>query len=105
MNDKTQSASHVIPARTYLAVFGALLALTALTVAAALTDLGILNTPVALAIAVVKAVLVVLFFMHVLYSPQLTRLVVVGALLWLLILLILTTLDYVSRGWLGNPGT
>jgi cytochrome c oxidase subunit 4 len=98
-------STHVVPVRTYLAVFGALLTLTALTVFAAFTDLGALNTPIALAIAVIKGVLVVLFFMHVLYSPRLTRLVLAGALLWLVILIVITALDYASRGWLGQPGT
>ena len=105
MNGPTASAAHAAPAGRYLAVFGSLLALTLLTVFAARSDLGILNTPVALGIAVVKATLVVLFFMHALESPRLTRLVIVGAVLWLLILLVLTSLDYVSRGWLGHPGT
>lgn len=105
MSDTGESAVHAVSAKRYLAVFGSLLALTALTVVAAQVDLGMLNTPVALAIAVVKAALVVLFFMHALESPRLTRLVIVGAVLWLLILLVLTSLDYLSRGWMGHPGT
>jgi cytochrome c oxidase subunit 4 len=99
------SAVHAVSPGRYLAVFASLVALTLLTVFAARTDLGILNPPVALGIAVVKATLVVLFFMHALDSPRLTRLVIVGAVLWLVILLVLTSLDYVSRGWLGHPGT
>ncbi len=60
---------------------------------------------VALAIAVTKASLVVLFFMHVRYSTPLTWLVVASGFVWLAILLALAFADYLSRGWLGNPGT
>ena len=105
MSGTGERAVHTASAGRYLAVFGSLLALTVLTIAAAHVNLGTLNTPVALAIAVVKAALVVLFFMHALESPRLTRLVIAGAIVWLLILLILTSLDYLSRGWLGHPGT
>ena len=97
--------SHVTSIRTYVSVFVALLGLTGLTVAAAYANLGVFNTPVALAIAIVKALLVVLVFMHVWHSPRLTKLVVGGATLWLLILLLITLADYTSRGWLGYPGT
>ena len=59
-------------------------------------DFGAFNTPVALGIAVLKAVLVVLFFMHVKYSPRLTRLVVVSAFVWLAIMIVGTLHDYYS---------
>jgi cytochrome c oxidase subunit 4 len=62
--------NHVVPPRVYLAVFAALLVLTATTTAVAFVDLGVMNVVVMLAIAIVKAVLVVLFFMHVRYSPR-----------------------------------
>lgn len=104
---------HVVPLPIYYAVFAALMVLTYVTVQAAHVDLGhpeVLGTKVpmnvilALLIACTKASLVVLFFMHVKYSTRLIQLVVVGSLVWLALLL--TTLgDYVSRGWLGNPGT
>jgi cytochrome c oxidase subunit 4 len=96
---------HVVPLRIYFIIFASLMGLTAVTVAAAYLDLGALNTVVALIIAVSKATLVILYFMHVRYSPSLTKLVVAGAVLWLLILLALTMTDYVSRGWLPIPGT
>ena len=79
--------------------------LTGTTVKAAYIDLGFLNIIVALGIAVIKAILVILYFMHVRYSPNLTRLVVAGAFLWLLILLVITMSDYLSRGWLPIPGS
>jgi cytochrome c oxidase subunit 4 len=58
---------------------------------------------VALAIAVTKATLVVLFFMHVKYATSLTKLIVVGAVAWLALMLIGTTSDYWSRGWVAQP--
>ena len=63
----------------------------------AFIDLGPLNTVVALTIAVFKATLVVLFFMHVKYSTRLTWVVVVGSVFWLGILLALTIGDYLTR--------
>jgi len=68
-------------------------------------DLGEANLLVALGIALTKATLVVLFFMHVKYGGRLIQLAVVGALVWLALLLVITASDYLSRGWLGNPGT
>ena len=71
---------------------------------AAFINLGNLNFPVALAIAVFKATLVVLFFMHVKYSSRLTKLIVGVAFFFLGILLSLTMTDYLSRGWFTAPG-
>lgn len=96
---------HVVPLRVYFAIFAALMVLTAATVAVAYVDLGRLNTFVALAIAVTKASLVVLFFMHVKYSTKLTWLVVASGFVFLVIMLGFTLADYVSRGWLGTPGS
>jgi cytochrome c oxidase subunit IV len=88
------------PLRGYIGVFVALLIGTGLTVFAATLDLGPFNAPVALAIATVKATLVALFFMHVYHaSERLTKLVVVGALFFLLLLLGLTMTDYATRYW------
>jgi len=106
-------SEHVVPVRTYLAVFAALLALTVATVLAARVDLGEpeiagfrvpVNVIVALSIACLKAVLVILFFMHVKYSGHLVQLVVASAFVWLFILIAITMSDYLSRGWLlGRP--
>jgi cytochrome c oxidase subunit IV len=90
---------HVVPIRIYFAIFASLMVLTAITVAVAYYDLGPLNTIVALSIAVMKAALVILYFMHVRYSPSLTKLVVAGSFLWLFIMLSITMSDYISRGW------
>ena len=81
-------SDHIVPTRVYYVIFAALMVGTSLTVQAAFVDLGPLNTVVALAIAVIKATLVVLFFMHVKYSTRLTWAVVAGSVFWLGILLV-----------------
>ena len=97
-------SQHVVPVRVYLAVFSALMILTAATVAVARVDLGLLNTPVALTIAVAKALLVILYFMHVRYSGKLTWLAVAAGFFWLAHLLGGTLIDYAARGRV-NPET
>src|SRR3954468_5864045 len=92
-------AEHIVPKRVYYTVFGILMLCTYLTVQIAFLDLGRMNTVVALTIAVFKATLVVLFFMHVKYSPKLTWAVVAGSVFWLGIMLALTITDYATRSW------
>lgn len=84
---------------TYFVIFFALMIGTVLTVAASRVDLGWANTPVAMAIAIVKATLVILYFMHVIHSTRLTWVVVIGAFLWLGVLFVLTFADYLTRHW------
>ena len=90
---------HIVPKRTYYLIYVTLMVCTYLTWQVAFYDLGALNTVAALTIAVFKALLVVLFFMHVKYSTRLTSLVVIGSLVWLGILLALTLGDYLTRAW------
>ena len=97
------SAGHVAPKSLYYLVFLALLVGTAVTVAVAFFDLGAMNNVVMLTIACVKALLVILFFMHVRWSSRLTWMVVASGFFWLLILFGLTMQDYLTRGWV--PGT
>jgi cytochrome c oxidase subunit IV len=92
-------ASHILPKRVYYTIFGILMLCTYLTVQIAFFDLGPLNTIAALTIAVFKATIVVLFFMHVKYSTRLTWLVVTGSVFWLFIMLALTMSDYLTRAW------
>ena len=92
-------SDHVVPTRVYFVVYAILMACTLLTVQIAYFDLGALNTIAAVTIAVFKAVLVILFFMHVKYSTRLTWLVVAGSVFWLCIMLALTMGDYLTRGW------
>ncbi len=94
-------AHATVPRRVYYQVFGALLGLTLLTVGVAFIDLGPLNAIMALTIAVGKAMLVLLFFMHVRYSSRLIWVIVASMFFWLLILLLLTLTDYTSRDWFG----
>ena len=95
---------HVDSVKTYAGIWISLLILTAATTAVAHVDLGPFSVVIALVIAVCKMLLVALFFMHVRHSTKLTRLVVLGGLLWLLILICLTMADVATRGWLGVPG-
>jgi cytochrome c oxidase subunit 4 len=92
-------ANHVAPKTMYYWVFIALIIGTGLTVAAAEVDMGPLNNIVMLAIACTKALLVILFFMHVRWSSRLTWVTVASGFFWLLILFGLTMTDYMSRGW------
>ena len=89
----------LVPTRVYYVIFLILMLCTGLTVAIAFVDLGPLNIVAALTIAVFKATLVVLFFMHVKYGTRLTWAVVIGSVFWLAILLALTMGDYLTRGW------
>jgi cytochrome c oxidase subunit 4 len=91
---------HVTPMWIYLTVFFALAVGTVLTVTASRYDLGMWNTPIALIIATIKAVLVILFFMHVIHSTRLTWVVVIASFLWLGVLFVLTFADYLTRAWL-----
>jgi cytochrome c oxidase subunit 4 len=95
---------HVVPVGTYLGIFLALIAMTGITTGVAYIDLGPANTVVALAIAVVKMLLVVLFFMHVKYSPGLTRLVIVAGFFWLAIMVAMTLSDELTRHWTPESG-
>jgi cytochrome c oxidase subunit 4 len=94
-------SEHIVQPRVYIAIFLALMVGTGLTVLAAFRDFpGPLNAVVALTIAVVKATLVILYFMHVRYSPRLIWLVIGSALFWLAIMFALTISDYWTRTWL-----
>jgi cytochrome c oxidase subunit 4 len=93
------SSHHIVPQVIYYGVFATLLVLTGVTVGAAYVDLGRLNTVIALAIAGFKAIIVVLFFMHVKYSTRLIKLTLIAGVYWMGILLVLTLSDYLTRGW------
>src|ERR1035438_8528967 len=96
------TTEHVDSVKTYAAVWIALLLMTALTTGVAYIDLGRFSVVAALTIAAGKMLLVALFFMHVRHSTKLTKLVVLGGLLWLSILLFLTMADFATRSWLGG---
>jgi len=90
---------HVVSWKVYLTIFAALCALTVATVTVSGHDFGPLNLIVALGIAITKASLVVLYFMHARYSPRLTGVVIAASLAFFVILVFLTFTDYLSRPW------
>ncbi len=90
---------HIVKPAVYGAIFLALLILTALTTGVSFIDLGVFNAVIALAIACVKASLVVLFFMHVHYSSRLVKMTVAAGLFTFMLLITLTMTDYISRAW------
>ena len=96
-------SGHIVPVKTYVGVFAALISLTLLTTGVAYIDMGRMNTVVALAIAVAKMLLVILFFMHLKYSPGLIRLVILAGFFWLAVLVAISLADELTRGWSPTP--
>ena len=102
---------HVVPLSTYYKIFGALMVLLLVTVGAAeipferiIPAAPWLNIVVALAVAVVKAALIVMYFMHVKFSSRLVKIVSVIAYFFVFIMFMLTYADYLTRGWMPQPG-
>ena len=93
------SEHHIVSPVQYSMVFGALLLGTLLTVLAADVDLGAMNPVIALGIASTKAVIVILFFMHVFYQSKLVKMTVAAGFFTFLILITMTLTDYISRAW------
>jgi cytochrome c oxidase subunit 4 len=93
-------SAHVVPLKTYYVIFAALLVGTALTVWVAYFDLGPMNTVVAITIAVLKALLVLLYFMHLKYSSRLTWVFAAAGFVWLVLMIGLTLADFDTRGWI-----
>lgn len=91
------STHHIVPVRTYILVFAALMVLAALTVGASFINLGMFNNLIALVIAVVKAALIMAFFMHLKYSSRLTWVVAGMGFFWLVIFFVITLGDYIAR--------
>lgn len=94
---------HITSSGLYVAIWVILMVLTGTTVFAASVDLGIFNIVVALLIATVKGTLVVLFFMHLKYSPKLTMVTVIAAMFFMFLLFSLSLTDYLTRDWLTSP--
>jgi len=91
-------SEHIMSSKMYYGIWIALMVLTVVTARVAFIDLGPFNTIVALVIATCKALLVILFFMHVKYtSEKLTKMVIISSIFWLLILLVLSLADYGTR--------
>ncbi len=90
---------HIVTPAQYAMVFATLLVGTALTVVAANIDLGVFNPIIALGIACFKAIIVILFFMHVLYQSKLIKMTVAAGFFTFLVLITMTLSDYISRAW------
>lgn len=94
-------SQRILKLSTYYAVFGTLIVLTLVTVGLSFLELGVWHAPAGLVIAACKAVMVALFFMHLLHGQRLTWIVIGGGLFWLGILMALTLADYLTRHWLA----
>ena len=90
---------HIVQPGVYIAVFVTLLIGTGLTVLAADFDMGVMNPVIALAIACTKAVIVILFFMHVKYQSRLIKMTIFSGFFIFLALIVMTLSDYISRSW------
>lgn len=90
---------HIVSPKVYVVIFGALLVGTLLTVLAAFKEMGPLNPVIAIAIACAKAVLVVLYFMHIRYSSKLMKLTIASGIFMFVVLISMTLSDYMSRAW------
>jgi cytochrome c oxidase subunit IV len=99
MTEHAQDPLHLVPLKIYYGIFAILMVLTGVTVGVAYIDLGRWNTVAAIAIACFKAMIVVLYFMHVKYSTRLIQLTVIAGLYWMVILFGLTLGDYLTRAW------
>ncbi len=95
--------AHVVRQSVYFKVAAWLALLLVVTVMVAEFDAGYLNTPIALAIALTKAVLIVLFFMNVRNGSPLLKIFAAGGFLWLMIMLVLTMADVLTRGEIPPP--
>jgi cytochrome c oxidase subunit 4 len=96
---------HIIPRKTYFVVWAILMSLMVLTAALSRVNLGDWSTVIALAIAAIKALLVLLFFMHLRYEDyKITAVVLFAGFFWLSILFVLSLTDYLTRGVTGTPG-
>jgi cytochrome c oxidase subunit IV len=90
---------HIVGPKTYGLILLILLCLTALTTGIAFVNLGVFSPIAAIGIAVLKATLVILFFMHVKYSSRLVKLTVASGFFTFLVLITMTLSDYMSRAW------
>jgi cytochrome c oxidase subunit IV len=99
MSTPVEHEHHVVGPKVYLSILLALLVLTATTTGAAYIEMGVFNPIVAIGIACLKAVLVILFFMHIRYSSRVMMLTVGAGFFTFLVLITMTLSDYISRNW------
>jgi cytochrome c oxidase subunit IV len=96
-------AETIVPKRTYFVVWGSLLILLAITVGVSYIPLGWFNPAAAVGIAAIKAVIIILYFMHVRYSSRVVWIFVGAGFFWLGIMFVLALSDYLTRGYLPTP--
>jgi len=94
----THAHSHILPLRVYFLVAAALFVLTGVTVAISFVHFGVFNLLVAMLVAVVKASLVILFFMHLKYDNKLYLTIFLTAVVFLGVFIVLTMADTMTRG-------
>jgi cytochrome c oxidase subunit 4 len=99
MSTPVSHEHHVVGPKVYLGILVLLLVLTAVTTGAAFINMGVFSPIVALAIACFKAVMVILFFMHIRYSSKVMMLTVGAGFFTFLVLITMTLCDYISRSW------
>jgi cytochrome c oxidase subunit IV len=102
-NGHGQGTGHIAPVSMYVGIFLALMVLTVVTYLVTWVDLGEFNLLVAMAIAITKASLVILFFMHVWWSPKIIKVSVGMSFFFLIIMLMMVMTDYLSRPTRGLP--
>src|SRR5215472_16701906 len=88
---------HIVSRKAYFGIWAALMVLTALTFGISFADLGVWSAVIAVLIAVTKATLIALIFMHMRYADRATQVVGVAALVWLMIMFVLTATDFFTR--------
>ena len=99
MTNPEHGEHHIVTPLQYTFVFATLLLFTGITVGIAYVDLGWANPVIALAIASFKAVIVILFFMHVAYQSRLIKMTIAAGFFMFLVLVSMTMSDYISRAW------
>jgi cytochrome c oxidase subunit IV len=95
-----RATAHIVEPRTYLGIIAILMVLLIITLIAAMFDLGNLNLPIAMVIAVVKVYFVMAFFMHLKFNSKLVRFFALGALAFLFVMFLITPSDYITRSWM-----
>jgi cytochrome c oxidase subunit 4 len=103
-HDQRDDHHHIVTPATYVKAILALMVLLIVTVLAARVEMGILNVPIALAIATTKAVVIMMYFMHLKFSSKLVWIFAGVAFVFVGIMFALTMSDYFTRDWLANPG-
>lgn len=102
-HDNRDDHHHIVTPATYVKAILVLMVLLIVTVLAANVEMGILNVPIALAIATAKAVVIMMYFMHLKFSSKLVWIFATVAFVFVGILFALTLSDYFTRDWLANP--